>query len=384
MNALIKTYRDHFQIQPNLLIQAPGRINIIGEHTDYHGGYVLPAAIDRYMEFAIGHNRHSDSVRIVASDLNEEIHLSLNQLEPSDKSWANYFIGTLTQLRELGHRIGGLDLVFGGNIPIGGGLSSSSALECGFICGLNELFELDLELKDMIEISRRSNHQFLGLQGGIMDQYSILFGKANNAMLLHCDTMTHEYVPIDLADHQFILIDSKVSHELVSSAYNDRVAEGKCALSKIKKVHPDIKNLSAVSKSMLEDLKHLLTDMEYKRVKHVASENARVHVFCRAMLEKDYLLMGELLYASHESLSRDYEVSCEEMDLLIDLAQDSSGVIGSRMMGGGFGGCALNIVKDDQIEKVKMDILTAYEKHTGIKAEVYLIDIVDGVSITSI
>ncbi|MEE9372635.1 MAG: galactokinase [Saprospiraceae bacterium] len=377
MENISEIYKAIFGIMPELTASAPGRINLIGEHVDYNSGYVLPAAIDRHLFFAFG-NVSSPSINIHAKNLEESVEITFFEKRDNSK-WANYFIGILKQLKIKGHNISGFNLVFGGNIPIGGGLSSSSALECGFLKILNQAYNLELSHMEMIDISRASNHNFIGLHGGIMDQFSILNGKDGHAMLLNCETNIAKQISINLPRHDIILIDSKVPHILVDSAYNDRVNECNKALNIIQQKYEKVKHLSMATKEQLAIVEKSMSEVLFKRAKFVIEENLRVHQFCSAMASGNIGRIGKLLYASHAGLKNDYEVSCREIDILINLANKSSRVIGARMIGGGFGGCTLNIIKSQNALSEALKISSAYKAITGIKSLVYVINIVDGV-----
>lgn len=376
-------FESHFGHQAVYIASAPGRINLIGDHTDYNGGYVLPAAFDRHMHFALS-PRGDGMIQIVATDIDDSIEVCLNHLSKTDKSWVNFFIGILLQLKKEGISLCGFNLMFGGNIPIGGGLSSSSAIECGFLKLLNEWLALDLNHDQIIQISKKSNHEFLGLQGGIMDQYAVLNGKADHAMLLDCATNTAKYIPINTIGHSFVLIDSKVSHELVDSAYNDRVAECQEGLKIIQKKLPHITSVSQMDQETLLPFKKNMSNVAYKRIKFVIEENERVLAFCKAMRLNQFTALGEILHSSHSGLRDQYEVSCKEIDLLVGLALKSDHVLGARMMGGGFGGCTLNLIKTSQKVAISEKIARSYHALTGISPDIYPVEIVDGVQITKV
>lgn len=377
----IKTFEQQFKTTPHVLVKAPGRINLIGEHTDYNKGFVLPAAIDRYMNFAIGENGHSYKCILHASDLDATIEISLKDPRKSEQDWANYFIGILLQLGKMGKKLSGIDLVFGGDIPIGAGLSSSSALECGFLKGINELFKLQLSNKEIITISHKSNHEFLGLQGGIMDHFTILHGKKDHAILLNCDTLDFEYVPLDLGDFEIVLIDSKVSHNLINTGYNDRVAECKRALEIIQMKYPKVEHLSMVDDQILNDTRADMSSLIFRRAKFIKEENERVHQFRNLLKIRNLIAVGSLLYASHEGLRNNYEVSCVEMDLLVELARSSEHILGARMTGGGFGGCTINLIRKEQAKEVSNELLSAYCKKVSFDGKVYFVDITNGVEV---
>ena len=382
LKTVSQIFSDHFGKSPQILVRAPGRINLIGEHTDYNKGYVLPAAINRYMNFAISENGSDDRCSIYAADLGDHVEFPLNVLNKSDKGWANYFIGILLQLLKKGKELRGFDLVFGGDIPIGAGLSSSSALECGFLKGINDLFHLQLSNHDIIAICHKSNHEFLGLRGGIMDHFAILFGKEEHAIRLNCDTLDHSYVPLDFGQYAVMLIDSKVSHNLIYSAYNDRVKEVEQALEIVRKKYPKVRHLSMLTDLILKAVEGYMPDIIFRRAKFVKEENERVHKFCTALKIKDYDALGALLYASHKGLRYDYEVSCEEMDFLVDLTTSNEYVLGARMMGGGFGGCTINLIEKTKAKEVVASILNDYRNKSGIDAKSYLVNITNGVLVS--
>tara|TARA_B100000497_G_C7679483_1_gene410973 strand:+ start:671 stop:1819 length:1149 start_codon:yes stop_codon:yes gene_type:complete len=379
MQNISNKYSTLFGRKAELLARAPGRINLIGEHTDYNKGFVLPAAIDKHMFFAFGKNKEK-SIELYSYDLDEKVTIeSLEKLE--NNTWANFIIGILQVLKNKGLEIRNFNMVFGGNIPIGGGLSSSSALECGFLKILNQAYDLGLDHMEMIEISRSSNHHFLELQGGIMDQFSVLNGIADHAMLLNCETHEYSQIPLRMNGYSFVLIDSNVSHSLVNSAYNDRVREGKEALTIIQKKYPKVRHLSMATLAQIDAVEKSLSLIQKARARFIIEENRRVHKFCAALAKKDIGKVGNLIYASHEGLRDQYQVSCKEVDLLVDLAKKSEGVIGARMIGGGFGGCTLNLIESKNALTTAQKISSSYKAITGISSKVYDIKIGDGVSV---
>ena len=375
---LITAFENIFHKPPRLLVKAPGRINLIGEHTDYNKGFVLPSAIDCLMHFGLSPKADSNTINIHSLDLKDSIQFSLDDLAKSDKAWANFFIGILLQLQKQNKSLSGFDLVFGGDIPIGAGLSSSSALECGFLIGLSELFDLQLTNAEIIEISHRSNHELLGLQGGIMDHFTILHGKKNQAILLDCENLEYRYIPLDFGDYEIVLFDSKVSHSLVDSAYNDRVAECKQALEIIQKKYPDVAHLSSINDTILAGTREDMPEKIYRRAKFVKEENGRVHDFCKALKIKDYRKLGSLLYESHHGLCHDYEVSCQEMDVLVEIAKSHRQISGARMMGGGFGGCMISLIEKNSVQETTQSILKSYKEKVGLDAELHFVHTSEG------
>jgi galactokinase len=379
INKVKQVFQHRFRTTASTILLSPGRINLIGEHTDYNNGLVLPAAINRYMVFAMSLNGLGKH-RIYAMDVDDEIQLELHDFNKSDHSWTNYFIGILKEFHSMSH-MSGIDCCFASDIPIGAGLSSSSAMECGFMKGLNHLFHLNLTEWEMINISQRSNHDFLGIQGGIMDQFACFYGKADHAMMLDCRDSSHTYVPIHLPDHQFVLFDTKVSHDHLTSKYNERVAECRRAVDLLAAKHSNLKTLRDVDEVMLKQHGHLLNPISLNRAKFVVQENRRVELFMNALRESDIQLLGSILTMSHLGLQRQYEVSCKELDLMVDLALPLVGVLGARMMGGGFGGCTLNLMEKEHVDHVIFSVLSQYKKRTGTECDAYIVKMVEGAQV---
>jgi galactokinase len=366
---------------PDILINAPGRINLIGEHTDYNNGYVLPAAIDKSFIFAFKAT-HTSVINLHALDIKENISFQLADLNKTSKTWLNFLKGLLKELHDGQFIIQGFDCAFSSTIPSGAGMSSSSALECGFIFGLNELFNLGLEKWQMIKMSHHSNHHYLGVKGGIMDQFSSLFGKANHCMLLDCQAFNHKYVNFSIPDYSLVLINSQITHDHVAGEYNNRPAECEEALQIIQKTFPEINSIREVKSYHLAQ-SHLSKTL-YNRIDYVLEENQRVLEFVKYLEERNIEQLGKLLYLSHKGLKTKYEVSCKELDLLVDLTMPLEAVIGSRMMGGGFGGCTLNLIHNDQLESTISTIKELYYKNTKIESESYKVTIGDGAKILTL
>ena len=376
----IKTgFRNQFGYEADVIVQSPGRINLIGEHTDYNLGFVLPASVDRYMYLALGLN-HVGAHRLHAMDLNEDVSIKITDLSKTDHGWVNFFIGIF---RQLTHDIGssGIDCVFSSEIPIGGGMSSSSALECGILKGLNELLDLKLSNWELINISQKSNHEFLAINGGILDQFACLFGKKDHAMLLDCRGRSFNYLPCKLPDHQWVLINSMITHDHSTSAYNDRVAACMRAVEIASQHDESISSLRDVTFEVLNKIKLKISKEEYQCCKYILEENKRVMQFGDALKNNNIDRIGSLLYKSHDGLKNQYKVSCPELDLLVDLTMQKDAIAGSRMMGGGFGGCTLNLIESKHVLSSISGIQKAYHKITGIDAEVLTVNLCDGASI---
>ncbi len=382
MNTLEKiasVFRDTFSSQP-LLVQGCGRINIIGEHTDYNEGFVLPASINRYIYFAIAENG-TNECHFHALDINDSYQFSLSDIKKSDKGWANYLMGILDQLQQEGTLLEGVDVVFGGNLPIGSGMSSSAALEAGFALGICSLFNLQKSRQELAQLAHRSSNNFLGVPSGIMDQFASLLGQRGQAIKLDCRSLQYEYVQLDLKDYELLLINTGVSHALANSAYKDRVRECHEGAAAVAQKFEGIQSLRDVSLEQLDACREDLTPVVYQRCRYVIEENERLHQALHLLTNGEMEALGELLLRTHEGLSKEYEVSCRELDFLVELAKDHEGVAGARMMGGGFGGCTLNLVK----KSAKADFLKyakkEYYRVFSVQAEHYELEIVDGTDI---
>ena len=360
-----------------IYIRAPGRINLIGEHTDYNNGLVLPGAIDKYMYFACVPN-DSTQINATAIDLNESITLELNDLKKTTYLWANFLSGILLEFQKLEINALGFDCAFTSDIPIGAGLSSSSALECAFLFGIKELYQVELTNWDLINMSKSSNHNFLGIKGGIMDQFASLFGLTEKIMLLDCDSLEHKY--IDLPSNQFswLLVNSCVKHNHLESGYNNRVKECALALKEIKIVFPNVKHLSSITESDQLSQVDFSSPILKNRAKFVIEENARVRTFIKNLILAQFDQCGILLNASHEGLSKEYEVSCPEMDFLVESLVDNKAVLGSRMMGGGFGGCTINLIEAEAINDIKTIVFESYKNKFDVEPKFYNVNISKG------
>ncbi|MBD3581828.1 galactokinase [Flavobacterium selenitireducens] len=367
-----------FNAQPAHIFLAPGRINIIGEHVDYNDGYVLPAAINKYICFAVSAN-DSGEVNFVAKDLSDAHHFRLSdEIKPIDKMWANYMLGVLSQLKEKGLRLQGFDVVFSSNIPMGAGLSSSAALECGFGYMLNKLFSLGLSKKEIALIGQQSEHTFAGVNCGIMDQFASVFGKKDHVFKLDCNTLEHDYHPADFTEYSVFLLDSKVKHTHLTSGYNDRRREAAEGLDILKSKFPQVKTFRDLTVAQVDAHQEELGDVRYRRCHFVVGEIGRVLEAVEALERSDFKKLGNLMTQTHHGLSKEYEVSCEEIDFLVDRALAEKDILGSRMMGGGFGGCSINLVKKGAKKEVVNRISEAYQKQFDIEPAVYKVKISDG------
>ncbi|MFV9550209.1 galactokinase [Algibacter sp. PT7-4] len=369
------SFKTQFKTKP-LLVFSPGRINLIGEHTDYNEGFVFPAAINKGIALAIN-KTNSSTTTVFALNMNETYTFNIKNITPIENGgWRNYILGVIAELQKLGKHIGNFNGVFAGNIPSGAGLSSSAALENSFVFALNNLFDLKLSKNDMILISQKAEHNFAGVKCGIMDQYASMFGIKNSALLLDCRSLESIPHKIDLKNHALMLINSNVKHDLSESAYNDR----REVCEKVSNLL-NIKALRDASKEDLINIKNNISDDDYQKALYVINENNRVKQFSEAIKNDDIKTLGNLLYQSHEGLSKNYKVSCTELDFLVDLSKENPHVIGSRMMGGGFGGCTINIVEKDKLKNFKKEVSKKFKKVFNKNCSVYNVKLSQGTQV---
>lgn len=368
-----------FQKEP-LLVGAPGRVNLIGEHTDYNEGFVLPAAIDKRIICAIA-LREDRRCRLHALDFKEDFEFEIDHPRRLEQGWPNYLIGVVAQFQKAGYSLPGFDCLFGGDIPIGAGLSSSAALECALAVALNHLLALEIDHLQLIRYAQKAEHEYAGVQCGIMDQFASVFGREGYVVRLDCRSLEYEYFPFEMADYKIILCDSKVRHSLAGSEYNTRRRECQEGVIILKKHFPEVSSLRDVSGEMLESCRAAFPAVVHKRCQYVVEEIRRVVEACEDLKTGNLAAFGEKMYQTHEGLQHGYEVSCPELDFLVDQTRDDANVLGARMMGGGFGGCTINLVKAGAVEIFSERISAAYEKFFGKKPGIYITRISGGAGV---
>ncbi len=376
---LKKIFIERFAAEP-LMVKSPGRINLIGEHTDYNGGFVLPAAINKYAYVAI-QKREDDKINLFSVDFKEAQEASLSNLQTPGKHWPVYILGVVDQLLKANFKISGFDLVLSGDVPIGAGLSSSAAVECATVFALNELFILGIDKMEMVKMAQKAEHEFAGVKCGIMDQFASMFGKENQLIRLDCRSLAYEYFPFHMEDFKVVLLDTHVKHSLASSAYNERREQCEKGVALIQQQYPQVKSLRDANLQMLKDYVLPNDESAYRRCKYVVEEIARTVNACEDLKNNDFVSFGKKMFETHEGLSKEYEVSCEELDFLIKQVENNPDVLGARMMGGGFGGCTINLVKDNAIKDLINTVSENYLKETGKNLTAYVVSIEDGTSI---
>ncbi len=360
LEKITSVFTEKFAGQPTVF-RSPGRINILGEHTDYNEGFVLPAAIDKSIYVAIT-KRADNQVTLFAGDFNESYTTDTEHIKPAAIQWPNYILGVVDQLQKEGHTIGGFNLVIDGDIPIGAGLSSSAAVECAVIFALNTIFELGVSRLQMVKLAQKAEHVFAGVHCGIMDQFASMFGKKDHAIKLDCRSLEYEYVPISFSGYSIVLFNTNVKHSLDSTEYNTRRKQCEEGVSIIAQNHPGVKSLRDVSMAMLKDNVAGVDSLIFKRCKYVVQENQRLLGACDDLKKGDVKALGKKMFETHRGLQYDYEVSCRELDFLVDFVKNNEDVAGARMVGGGFGGCTINLVRADAVEKLVEQISDCLSK----------------------
>ncbi|MDB5248960.1 MAG: galactokinase [Segetibacter sp.] len=372
---IIATFAEKFGTTPRLFF-SPGRINLIGEHIDYNDGFVMPAAIDKGIWLAVAPNA-TDTVNFYSVDLKEAYSTPLSIIAPVP-GWQNYLLGVIDQVQKRELTIHGFDVAFGGNLPIGAGMSSSAAIEGGLLFALNEIFDLHLLRPTMATMAQKAEHTFPGVKVGIMDMFASLMGKRDQVILLDCVTLDYKYLPLQLNDYSLVLINTKVHHSLASGEYNVRRQQCQEGFAILQQKLPNVKSFRDIKPEDVEKHKDALTGVIYNRCLFVTQEIERTQKAATLLESNQVEEFGKLMFQTHEGLSKLYEVSCPELDFLVNKAKEHPSIIGSRVMGGGFGGCTLNLIHKNDWARVVSSITDEYKKEFNIDAEVYEVAPSDG------
>lgn len=370
-------FAQQFNEAPLFVVASPGRINLIGEHIDYNHGFVLPAAIDKYIYVAVS-KRSDHQIVLHAADIQQNYQTSLdNALQRSSLDWPNYVLGVAHELKKDGHAVSGFNILITGNIPIGAGVSSSAALECATVFALMHLFELNISKQTMVQIAQRAENNFVGVNCGVMDQFASMFGKADHVIKLDCANLFYTYFPFKLEGISIVLFDTFVKHSLASSEYNTRRQECDTGLAALRKQF-SITSFREATLTMLDAVADTISSDVYSRCRYVIEEIARMEAACNHLLAGEIDAFGARMYETHTGLSKLYNVSCQELDLIVENCINESAIIGARMMGGGFGGCVIALVQATELETVYNRINAVYENTFGRSMGKYVMQIGDG------
>ncbi|MCY7420841.1 MAG: galactokinase [Chitinophagaceae bacterium] len=372
---VLTTFAAKFTTTPRLYF-APGRINLIGEHVDYNDGFVMPAAINKGIWYAVAPNT-TNTASFYSTDLHESLSIEVTNVHKMD-GWKNYVLGIMDQVQKAGYVIGGFDCVFGGNLPVGAGMSSSAAVECGLLVALNDLFQYGLDRVTIAKMAQKAEHTYPGVQCGIMDMFANMMGKMDHVILLNCMNLDFKYLPLPLTEYSIILINTKVHHSLAGSAYNERRNECAEGFKILKLLVPEVTSWQDLSRADVEKNKAQLPENIYKRSLYVTGEIERTLKASKHLENHELKQFGKLMFETHEGLSKLYEVSCPELDFLVEQAKKFPAIIGSRLMGGGFGGCTINLIKISEWGAITQTILKEYKAAFNIDAEVYDMALSDG------
>lgn len=379
--AVEKYFFDQYNLQPAVIVRSPGRVNIIGEHADYNNGFVLPAAIDKAAYLAVS-LRDDNEIHLTAIDLNETFSTTVDELKPiGNISWPNYILGAAAQFLKHNISLPGFNAVLTSDIPIGAGLSSSAAVECATVFALNHLLQTNIERVEMVTMAQKAEHEYAGVKCGIMDQFASMMGKTNQVIKLDCRSLEFEYVPFKLDGIKIVLLNTNVKHSLASSEYNTRRLECMQAVEMIQAYHPEVFSLRDATVEMLNQYVLPFNNVVYQRSRFVVDEMERLNQACQFLQEDNIIALGDCMFKTHDGLSSQYEVSCKELDYLVDFVRSRKEVIGARMMGGGFGGCTINLVQSDKIDTLINSIKPAYEEAMGLPLNYYIATIQNGTDV---
>lgn len=366
-----------------LLVRSPGRVNLIGEHTDYNEGFVLPAAVDKAIVFAVAPKKGTVG-SLHALDLDQSYEFEVTRPVRSDKGWPNYLLGVVDQLNKAEAKIGGFACVFGGDIPIGSGMSSSAAIEAGLAFALNRIFRLGLDPLTLVKLAQKAENEFVGVRCGIMDQFINIFGRPRSVLKLDCRSLDHRYFPFERDDLRIVLCDTLVQRALAASEYNVRRGQCEAGVKLLRKHAPGLSSLRDVTLELLESHRAELDPVIYKRCDYVVRENSRVEAACSDLKKGDFIAFGRRMNDSHTGLRDDYQVSCRELDVLVDAAGEVPGVLGARMMGAGFGGCTINLVEETAVGALQERTARSYKDMFGREPKIYISSLSAGTDIIKI
>ncbi|MCX8082844.1 MAG: galactokinase [bacterium] len=370
-----KIFLENFGTGDIITITTPARANLIGEHIDYQGGYVLPIGVDRFI-YTSGRKRQDNKIKLISFNYNQSFETDTEHIfYQKDYHWANYILGVLNEFKKLGIEVPGLEIVIGGNIPVGSGLSSSAAVEISIAVLFKKITGIDLEPMEIIKLARRAENEFVGVSCGIMDQFSIYLAKKESAILINCKTLEYKYAPLSTGNLKFLLVDTKKERSLSSSVYNKRVVSVKEAVNIIKQ-YKDIEFLTDLDD--ITPYKNILSEEVWKRALHIVEENNRVMEAVQCLEKNDFDGFGSLMYQSHKSLKELYEVSCEELDFIVGFSKNFEGVKGARLTGAGMGGCCLVLLEENTIPEFIAELTFMYERTFRMKPAFYTVQPVDG------
>ena len=380
-NIVKQAFIENFKQEP-MLVRSPGRVNLIGEHTDYNGGFVLPAATDKAAYLAI---KASDSAKgtWISIDMNETVEVDFKVIvEMPNHHWANYILGVIEQFQKRGIKVKPFNCVMAGDVPIGAGMSSSAALESAVSFAINEMNQVGLDREQLAKLAQQAENEFIRVNCGIMDMFASLHGKENNVIRLNCETLEFQYFPLNLGAYKIVLFDTGVKHNLVESEYNLRRQQCEEGLAFFRKYFDEsVKNLSQVPLAWLQSSRSQLNPVVYHRCQYVIEENQRISSACEDLQAGNLANFGIKMTATHEGLRHLYEVSCQELDFLVDAVWHEKSVLGSRMMGGGFGGCTINLIKSEEIDTLYDRLSVNYKQETGIELKMYSVVTANGTEI---
>ena len=360
-----------------VVVRSPGRVNLIGEHTDYNEGFVLPASVDKAMVFVVS-PRADGICHFYAADLKDEFSAAIASIERTQKGWPNYLLGVIEEMKKMGFNVPGCDVVFGGDIPIGAGMSSSAAVECGFAFALNQLFDFEISRIDLVKLGQRSENNFVGVNCGIMDQFVNIFGEDQKVLKIDCRSLAYEYFPFEREDLAIVLCETEAKRSLASSEYNVRRQQCETGVRILQKNRPDIRSLRDVNLEFLNEHRKQMEPIILQRCAYVVEENERVLRACEDLHRNDFRSFGEQMHRSHSGLRDGYQVSSPDLDFLVESASSISGVLGARMMGAGFGGCTINLVEQKSVDTFVEEMKEHYRQRTGKANNVYVTHIQSG------